>query len=180
MTGIPPGIIFILRQLPSVLLPLGGTYATIIFTRQHLHLDYPSWLDAVATLALQPVFLVVKSGLATLTKRRKAISMGAVTLPQVSGNSFYIVKTVMASFRDGYIGLWLVKLRANSRLIAFHSFYIGDCFDKWSKQYGNTYQTQAFGSTNVSTLVSAVGCPHIMNFYRSLRSSLNTSRSIEL
>jgi hypothetical protein len=108
MTGIPPGISFIFSQLPSVLLPIGGTYAIIIFTRQHLHLNYPSWLDVVVTLALQPVFFIVKRGLATFAKRRVTISMGAVTPPQVPGNSFQIVKTIMASFRDGYIGSCLI------------------------------------------------------------------------
>jgi hypothetical protein len=103
--AIPPGISFIFSQLPSVLVPIGGTYAALTFARQHFEIKYPLWIDIVATFALQPVILFVRSGLSTLARRRKVISMGAVMPPQVPENSFQVVNSITSSFRDGYIGL---------------------------------------------------------------------------
>ena len=104
MIAIPPGISFIFRQLPSVLVPIGGTYAILTLARRHFTLEYPLWINILATFALQPVIIFVRSGLSTLARRRKVVSMGAVMPPQVPENSFQIVKSIVSSFRDGYIG----------------------------------------------------------------------------
>jgi hypothetical protein len=102
--AIPPGISFIFSQLPSVFVPIGGTYAALTFARQHFALKYPLWINIIAAFALQPVILFIRSGLSTLARRRKVVSMGAVMPPHVPENSFQVVKSIVSSFQDGYIG----------------------------------------------------------------------------
>ena len=114
MITIPPGISFIFGQLPSVLVPIGGAYAVLTFVRQHFALNHPLWIDILATLALQPVILFVRSGLSTLARRRKVISIGAVMPPQVPENSFQVMRSIVSSFRDGYIGFVSPELASNS------------------------------------------------------------------
>ena len=114
MIAIPPGISFIFRQLPSVLVPIGGPYAVLTFVRRHFTFEYPLWIDILATFALQPVILFVRSGLSTLARRRKVISMGAVMPPQVPENGFQVMRSIVSSFRDGYIGFVFPELASNS------------------------------------------------------------------
>jgi hypothetical protein len=102
--AIPPGISFIFSQLPSVLVPIGGTYAVLSFARGYFTLRYPLWISIMATFALQPVILFIRSGLSTLARGRKVVSMGAVMPPHVPENSFQVVKSIVSSFQDGYIG----------------------------------------------------------------------------
>jgi hypothetical protein len=117
--AIPPGISFVFSQLPSVLVPIGGTYAALSFTRQHFALKHALWIDIIATFALQPVILFVRSGLSTVARRRKVVSMGAVMPPQVPENSFQVLKSVVSSFRDGYIGC----IFPNQYLLALLTLY---------------------------------------------------------
>lgn len=105
---LPPGIPFIVRNLPTILIPPILWYTILGYlSRTTLNLDMPTWaLAAVASLAW-PITLVLRGKLDDVSVRRQAAAQGAVLPPRLEDDSFGGITALLAMAKElsaGYMG----------------------------------------------------------------------------
>ncbi|KAJ7062830.1 cytochrome P450 monooxygenase pc-3 [Mycena amicta] len=121
---VPPGIVYIVRRLPGVLLPSAAAYLALIRILQRGSQSQARirWLAVVAAVVAQPILSGLRGLYAEISARRDARRRGAVEISRVP---------------DRYGGLGLDILKAMGKALTLG--YPAQSFHQWFKQYGNTY-----------------------------------------
>ncbi|KAK7445179.1 Protein kinase alk2 [Stygiomarasmius scandens] len=127
----PIGLFYLVRNiLPRLVLPLLLVYGGLKLTDGYFGYRWPSWLIVLALFLTHPVYFVVSSLYFSLKHQRQAASRNAVLPPQVQLGSVSIVRAVIESFARGYPG---------------------DVYHEWSKTYGNYFDVNIFGESQIVT-----------------------------
>ncbi|KAJ7062829.1 cytochrome P450 [Mycena amicta] len=130
---VPPGIVYLVRSLPAVLLPSAAAY--VAFTRiPQLQLGGSQWLPIVAAVLAQPILFALRRVYTDVWQQWDARRRGAVEMTRVS---------------DPYGGLGLEILAKMGKLINLG--YPAQPFHHWSKQYGYTCMSRIFYEDRIIT-----------------------------
>ncbi|KAK0184438.1 cytochrome P450 [Armillaria mellea] len=128
---LPPGILFCLRSSPLVIFPFSVFWIIRRILGQNVSPTFPSWIIAVAPLAI-PLFIALGYNyFTTRTVRRHAAERGAIMVPSVQENRFSVSRRLVHGFEAGCPA---------------------DTFHAWNEKYGYIYSyTSVLDNSIVTT-----------------------------
>ena len=104
---IPPGFVWIVRNVPRFLAPPAATHVILHLLREHQRLVFPTWLNALAYILSLPAAFMVSLLYSDFRNSRAAASRGAVLAPLAPyklPGAIDKIGALARSFRTGYIG----------------------------------------------------------------------------
>ncbi|KIN93141.1 hypothetical protein M404DRAFT_545333 [Pisolithus tinctorius Marx 270] len=107
MVGIPPGFIYIARQLHRLVRPLALAYTGLSIRTVLFEEPAPHWLRVSAYLFSIPIVAACSVLYTYLRDRREAARRGAALAPRVKSiwpGSLDIILSITQDFRDAHIG----------------------------------------------------------------------------
>ncbi|TFK35037.1 cytochrome P450 monooxygenase pc-3 [Crucibulum laeve] len=119
--SLPPGLLYLFHNLPSVLLPPSLVFISHKIGQSHLDIVLPIWAVVVAAFLSLPFALFFKVSYANFKNARDAEAHGAVLPPQVYDPI------------PGSVSLLMMALEN------FKTGYPGDMFVEWAQKYGNIF-----------------------------------------
>ncbi|KAJ4467864.1 cytochrome P450 [Lentinula aciculospora] len=110
-SNIPPGISFIIKSIPQLILPPIIAFATVLIDRSYVHTNVLSgWRVSLLCIVSYPLALTISVAYSAIVKRIVAARMGAVLLPEppfledpTPGGLLFLYGMIKES-RDGYVG----------------------------------------------------------------------------
>ncbi|KAH6901554.1 cytochrome P450 monooxygenase pc-2 [Coprinopsis sp. MPI-PUGE-AT-0042] len=123
MTQIPPGISYLLRKAPSLLLPSVLVYAGAHQIQAITDTHWPRWLVVCLSVVAKPLQFWISVQLARARDAREARRLGARIAPPVEDSALTIMSKLLEMFERGYPG---------------------DALQGWIEKHGNVYQTRLF------------------------------------
>jgi hypothetical protein len=203
---LPPGLDLLVKTiLPKALGPPLLVYGILRFIH---YLTYgtdwssdgqSSFWSLIATISISlfihPAIWLLSDLYNQFRRKRDAASRGAILPPLIRESSFQIIKAQRDSSLKGYIGrssvsvsvipsaLYCIYMLEGFVLIINFIFLTGDAAHEWTKQYGNTYRFQIFGSSRVRRPLLRPRFSPILSrltLRSCLRQSQSTSRFINI
>ncbi|KAI5115359.1 hypothetical protein M0805_009652 [Coniferiporia weirii] len=101
-----PGILFLLRVLPVILLPDVGLYTFLYALDEAFGVSLPPWLRWAALIAVGPFVLSLKVLQDGRTQTREAARRGAIRVPVIPGKwpgNIDVLLNLVKAFETGYI-----------------------------------------------------------------------------
>lgn len=144
----PPGLAYLFRLILPQILSVLAVYGAlnILNGRKPVFSTYSAWIYLLGAFFARPVYLLVRSWFTNILNSRRALELGAVEPPLVTGSSYDTVSAIVSSFRSGYTGtVPLFRTTAHADFLP-----VGDCFTEWIKQYGYTFRMNIYGEGRVS------------------------------
>ncbi|TFK23879.1 cytochrome P450 monooxygenase pc-2 [Coprinopsis marcescibilis] len=144
---LPPGISYILKRAPSLLLPGVITYFASKYVVNYCRLTLPRWILCALVLLAKPLQFVVQVQYARYMARSEARRLGVRIVPHVQEGATSIVNKLLDMFENGYPC---------------------DILTEWAGQYGNTFETRLFTDSFIWTTepdhVKAIMATEFENF----------------
>ncbi|KAI5117814.1 hypothetical protein M0805_004944 [Coniferiporia weirii] len=101
-----PGVVFLLRALPAVLLPITGVYVSFYALDEVFAVSFPPWFRRTALVAAFPFMLYLKIARKDREMEREAARLGAMRIPAIPGKwpgNIDVLLDLAKSFESDYI-----------------------------------------------------------------------------
>ncbi|KAH6890040.1 cytochrome P450 monooxygenase pc-3 [Coprinopsis sp. MPI-PUGE-AT-0042] len=135
MATLPPGIVYLIQNLPTVVLPPSTVVLIANLIQRHtVDRNVPLWTIVLATLLSLPAAVIGRMIVKNIKDARDAAKRGAVLPKRVRD--------------DVPAGLGLLKAMVKE----FESGYPGDVFQTWVEGYGNTCNFRILGENRFFTI----------------------------
>lgn len=102
-----PGLIFVVRGLVNLLIPVAGVYGGLYVLGDVIDLPIPPLTKWIAAICTSPLLAISKSAWARFREAREARKMGATPVPVLNGKwigNFDILLALKKGFEVGYPG----------------------------------------------------------------------------
>lgn len=148
---LPPGIVFIVYNLPRILLPPALAYSGIRIWDIVFAIPFPEWLRIPLYLFSLPLALTCSVFYADWRDRRQAALHGAVLAPRATsrwpGGLDTLARNVQ-NFRSGYMGMskWTICLSSFAHRLP------GEILEEQCKEHGQTVNIRVLFENRVSLL----------------------------
>ncbi|KAH6896353.1 cytochrome P450 monooxygenase pc-3 [Coprinopsis sp. MPI-PUGE-AT-0042] len=135
MATLPPGIVYLIQNLPTVVLPPSTVVLIANLIQRHtVYRNVPLWTIVLATLLSLPAAVIGRMIVKNIKDARDAAKRGAVLPKRVRD--------------DVPAGLGLLKAMVKE----FESGYPGDVFQTWVEGYGNICNFRILGENRFFTI----------------------------
>lgn len=106
---LPPGPLYLLKLLPSVVLPSATVLAFLRLVEIETGASIPIWFSALAVLAIHPVLFILKRSYSRYADAKAAAANNAFLPPHVKEQlpnfaGLSIMKRMVQELKDGYPG----------------------------------------------------------------------------
>ncbi|KAJ7353576.1 cytochrome P450 monooxygenase [Mycena albidolilacea] len=128
-----PGVLYILKSIPKLLLPPGLAYLACDYAASLLGKRVPLWGTVVASLLASPVWALVRAVYTHFREEREIRALGAVRVPVVQGRW------------PGNLDLLLGRLKQGKDGYPF------DVMESMIRRYGKTFNTRILGEDRIVT-----------------------------
>ncbi|PPQ84613.1 hypothetical protein CVT25_015710 [Psilocybe cyanescens] len=128
---LPPGLVYLLRNLPYFAIPSAVTYASVKVLLHQTNISLSTLVVVLFSLLARPILFLCNIYYSEWADKRAAAAHGAVIAPKVDDPLLSIVSKMAESFRGGYPA---------------------DIYLQWAKKYGNTYRFNLLNTKFISTL----------------------------
>lgn len=107
--ALPPGPLYLLKLLPSVVLPSATVLALLRIIEIETGASIPTWVSALAVLAIHPVLFIFKRGYSRYADAKSAAANNASLPPHVKEQfpnfaGLSIMKRMVQELKEGYPG----------------------------------------------------------------------------
>ncbi len=99
-----PGVQFVARSLPQLVIPCVIGYGTLIVISDVLAISVPRWALLSFVVVSRGAHLFLKPFLNNRRNARDAKAHGAVLPPQIDVSPFEVPKKIIENSQNGYIG----------------------------------------------------------------------------
>ena len=139
--SLPPGIAYLLQNLPSIVIPPATVAALGQIARNHTDVNISPWIIALACVLSLPVAFAVKVLYKDWKNEKDAAAQNAFLPPRVPDSlpaGLGLLRGALNSFKNGYPGMVLPSSRFHLELtITF--FYQGEQFEGFYEQLGSHF-----------------------------------------
>lgn len=107
--SLPPGLRYILRQLPNILIPPAIIYASAYIAREHFQLSSPTWILVLLNLFSWPIAFTALVQYHDYANLLRARTLGAVCpreIPHKWPGSIDLLKRIFAMDNVRYMGAY--------------------------------------------------------------------------
>lgn len=148
---LPPGLLYLLRNLPYFALPPAIVYACLTLAKEHLSLVIPTWFAVFAVLLAQPTRFIVNKYYSRVLDSRNAAANNAILAPRVQETALSMISKLSRDAEIGYPGLMLpfclLSKTNNYALLTAESML------NWTKKYGNIFQLRLLTDNRVRVCI---------------------------
>ncbi|KAF8632403.1 hypothetical protein AX17_004844 [Amanita inopinata Kibby_2008] len=136
MLVLPPGLVWIIQRLPSLVAPLALVHLLRKSVSAYIGFTLPIWATVLAGILLLPFAFALQIQLKNYKDRRDAEKLGAVLPPVIKDESIWP------------FGIGILKRNLQSFT---NNEYLGELFFDWSEQYGWTFNLRTFAENRMFT-----------------------------
>ncbi|KAK0217130.1 cytochrome P450 [Armillaria fumosa] len=134
-TYLPPGVVY----LSHIAFYVTVLPCSVLWVLRHFLTEsgfsVSVWPVFVVPFASQLIFRLVHGWYIGFAIRRDVAAQGAIIMPSVQASSISIMRSIVDSFKNGYPSTF----ESDSVLHRLTNRPLGEVFQKWSEQYGNTF-----------------------------------------
>lgn len=102
---LPPGLVYLLRNLPYFAIPSAVTYASVKVLLHQTNISLSTLVVVLFSLLARPILFLCNIYYSEWADKRAAAAHGAVIAPKVDDPLLSIVSKMAESFRGGYPGM---------------------------------------------------------------------------
>lgn len=148
-----PGLIFVVRGLVNLLIPVAGVYGGLYVLGDVIDLPIPPLTKWIAAICTSPLLAISKSAWARFREAREARKMGATPVPVLNGKwigNFDILLALKKGFEVGYPGTpcYLCSLIFYFLLLILHA---AEAFWPIFDRLGPIVNLRVFGQNQIFT-----------------------------